>query len=117
MAYSKLYIGADTPLALYKGDDIINFTFTVTNSDGSDYDFTGYTDVNLNIYKHSQRDKVLVALVNTTNLTIAANVVTLNADYSTDIAIQSVGLYHYELTYLDASSRPITVCFGKLEII
>jgi hypothetical protein len=116
MSYTKLYIGAETPLMAYKGDDIIGFTFTVTNSDDSAYDFTGYTDINLTIYNHRGGD-VLATLVATTNLTISSNVITLNADYSTDINISDLSIHYYELTYLDASSRPITVCFGDFKII
>jgi len=116
MAYTKVYIGDNEDLAIYHGDDIIGFTFTVTNSDDSAYDFTGYTDINLKIYDY-RGGTALVTLVVTDNLTISSNVVTLNADYSADIALSELGLYYYELTYNDASSRPITVCFGKLKLI
>lgn len=116
MSYTKLYIGADQDLSAYKGDDIIDFTFTVTNSDDSAYDFTGYTDINMKIYDH-RGGTLKATLVATNNLTISSNVITLNADYSADIAINDIGLYYYEITYLDASSRPITICFGTLKII
>ena len=116
MAYTKIYIGANQDLSAYKGDDIIDFTFTVTDSDGADYDFTGFSDLNLIIYNHRGGD-VLATLVNTTNLTISGNVITLNADYSADIAINDLSIHYYELTYNDASSRPITVAFGDFKII
>lgn len=117
MSYTAFYIGKEKDIAIYKGDDLIDRTFTIKNNDGTAYDFTGYTDINLNIYKYSHRDKPLKTLTATTNLTISGNVITLNADYSADIDINKLGIYYYELTYLDASSRPITVCFGRFEII
>lgn len=116
MAYTKIYRGQELDLSAYKGDDIINFTFTVTDSAGDAYDFTGYTDINMIIYdkRGGTADATLVA---TDNLTISSNVITLNADYSADIAITELGIYYYELTYNDASSRPITVAFGKFQLI
>lgn len=116
MTYTNIYIGDEENLSMYMGDDIIGFTFTVTNSDDSAYDFTGWTDVNLKIYDH-RGGTVQATLVKTTNLTISSNVVTLNANYSDAIALSNLGLYYYGLTYEDASNRPITVCFGTLKLV
>jgi hypothetical protein len=117
MSYTKIYIGDNEDLSMYMGDDIIGFTFTVTNSDDSAYDFTGYTDVYLKIYDH--RGGALKATIanGATGVAISSNVITWNSDYSADIALTEVGLYYYELTYEDATSRPITVCFGDLKLI
>lgn len=115
MAYTKLYIGKEQDLSAYNGDDIIGFTFTVTDSAGDAYDFTGYTDINMIIYNH--RGGSVKATLTSSNLSISGNVITLNADWSADIAIDDYEINYYELTYKDASSRPITVCFGKFQII
>lgn len=117
MAYTNIYIGDEQDLALYMNDDIIGFTFTVTNSDDSAYDFTGYTDVYLKIYNTRGRDLLATIANGASGVSISSNVVTLNADYSADIAITETGIYYYELTYEDASSRPITVSYGKLKVI
>lgn len=116
MAYTNIYIGDKEDLRMYMNDDIIGFTFTVKNSDSTAYDFTGWTDINLKIYTH-RGGTLKATLVKTTNLTISSNVVTLNADYSAEIYITETGNYYYELTYEDASSRPITIAYGDLMII
>ena len=116
MSYVKTFIGEELDLMMYKGNDIIDFTFTVTNSDDSAYDFTGITDINLIIYDH--RDgTVLKTLVITDNLTVASNVVTLNADYSADINLDTSDLRYYELVWNDSASRPITICYNNLKIV
>lgn len=112
----NVYIGTRNDLQFLIGEDVINETFTVTNADGSAYDFTGFTDLNLYIFNGDTRSRLVKTLVATTNLTIptpANGIILLNIDYSTDIGqTLKAEEYYYKLTYLDASSRPITVCFG-----
>jgi len=115
MALTKVYIGATENLELFNGDDIIGFTFTVTNSDGSAYNFTGYTDQNLYIYADANR-KVLLKTILAADLTISSNVITWSSDYSASIALEN-GLYYYSLTYEDATSRPVSVALGTLRIV
>lgn len=112
---TNVYIGATEHLILYKGDDIIGFTFTVTNSDDSAYDFTGYTDQNLYIYSDKNRTTLLKTIL-AADLVIASNVITWTSDYSSSIALEA-DLYSYSLTYEDASNRPITISKGNFEII
>ena len=116
---SKLYIGDEFNLELLFNEDVIDFTLAVTNSDESAYDFTGFTDINLYIYDAETQSKLLETLIATTNLTIptpANGEVILNIDYSNDIDIDP-GEYYAKLTYLDASSRVITVGLGPFEIV
>jgi hypothetical protein len=112
----KVYIGTRNDLEFLMGEDVINETFTVKNADGSAYDFTGFTDVNLFIYNGDTRKRLVKTLVVDTNLTIPTpenGIILLNIDYSTDIGVTlKPEEYYYKLTYLDASSRTITVCFG-----
>ena len=117
MTPTNVYIGANKPLALYMNDDIIGFTFTVLNNDGTDYDFSGSTDVNLKIY--TTRGGRLISTISqgATGVAISGNVITWNSDYSADIDIKETGTYYYELTYNDSSSRPITVAFGSINVI
>ena len=117
MAFNKVYIGTQTDLSLYKGDDIIGFTFTITNSDDSAYDFTGLTDLNLIIYDHRGGTAEATITNGATGVSAASNVITWNSDYSADININVLGMHYYELTWEDSNSKPITVCYGKMKII
>ena len=112
---TKVYIGDTQNLELYKGDDIVGFTFTVTNSDSSAYDFTGYTDQNLYIYADKDR-KILAKTILAADLSISSNVITWSSDYSASIDLNQ-GLYYYSLTYEDSTSRPITVSLGTLKVV
>jgi len=112
---TNVYIGATEHLTLLKDDDIIGFTFTVTNSDTTAYDFTGYTDQNLYIYSDKNKTN-LVATILAADLVIASNVITWSSDYSVSIALDT-DLYFYNLAYEDATSRPITVAKGNFEVI
>lgn len=115
MAFTNVYIGDTEDLKLLNGDDIIGFTFTVTNADSTPYDFTGNTDINLYIY--TGRDRLtLLQTITSGSLSIASNVITWSSDYSADIALDN-GSYYYTLTYEDASSRPITVAVGDLKVV
>ena len=115
MSLTKVYIGATENLELYNGDDIIGFTFTVSNSDGTDYSFTGYTDQNLYIYADKER-KILVKTILAADLVISGNIITWSSDYSASINLNN-GTYYYSLTYEDATSRPITISLGTLRVI
>ena len=115
MAYTNIFIGAQSDLKMYMGDDIIGFTFTVTNADTTAYDFTGYTDQYLKIYNH--RGGTLEVTIAAADLTIASNVITWSSDYSATIALTDLDIYYYELTYEDATSRPITIAYGNLNLV
>ena len=117
MAFTQVYIGANKDLALYMNDDIIGFTFTVTNADASAYDFTGLTDLNLRIYDHRSGTLKATITNGATGVANASNVITWNSDYSADIALTETGLYYYELVWEDSNSKPITICYGDLKII
>ena len=116
MAAIKVYIADNKDLALYKNDAILGFTFEVLNDDDSVYDFTGFTDVFLKIYK-GRKDPLLVTIPSgASGVQIAANIITWNSDYSDDINL-AINTYYYELSYLDASGNLITVLYGNLSII
>lgn len=115
MSVTKVYIGDTVNLELLNGDDIIGFTFTVTDSAGSAYSFTGYTDQNLYIYADKER-KILVKTILAADLVISGGVITWSSDYSASIGLNS-GLYYYTLTYEDSTSRPITVALGNFKIV
>ncbi len=118
---TKVYIADNEDLILYKNDDILGFTFEVLNkpippAEGTPYDFTGFTDVFLKIYK-GRKEPLLVTIPNgNPGVQIAANIITWNSDYSDDINL-SINTYYYELSYLDANSKLITVLFGDLTVI
>ena len=97
MSATKLYIGEKQDLELLVGDDVIDATFTVLNSDGSSYDFTGFTDINFYIYDYKARRFLRETFVNTTNLSISSNVITLKVDYSVDVDILP-RLYYFKMT-------------------
>ncbi len=112
----KVYIADNEDLALYKNDDILGFTFEVLNADDTNYDFTGFTDVFLKIYK-GRKEPLLVTIPNAANgVQIAANIITWNSDYVDDINL-NINTYYYELSYLDSNSKLITVLYGNLSII
>lgn len=116
---AKLYIGDIADLEALENEDVIDFVFAVTNADTTDYDFTGFTALNLFIFDTDTKTKLVETLINSTNLTIPSPTngeVKLNIDYSADIDIAE-GLYYYRLTYEDATSRPITVAKGDFNII
>ena len=116
MASTKVYIADNEDLALYKNDDILGFTFEVLNDDDSPYDFTGFTDVFLKIYK-GRRNPLLVTIPNgAAGVSILANIITWNSDYEDDIDL-NINTYYYELSYLDDNSKLITVLFGNLVVI
>lgn len=118
MSYTDTFIGKAKPLRIYANIDVIDFTFTVLNNDESAYDFTGWTDINLKIYNH-RGGTLLETLVKTVNLTISSNVITLNIDWSEDMAaeIDTTDLLYYDLIFLDSSSRSIMISFGDFKVI
>lgn len=119
MSLNKLYIGDVQALEMLEDEDIIDYIFSVVDSDETASNLTGFTDINLYIFDGDTKTKLLETLVVTDNLTIptpASGEIVLNVDYSVDIDIDK-GMYYYRLTYLDASSRPITVGKGPFEII
>ena len=115
MGYNKTYIGRKMDLGLFKGNDIINYTFTVTNSDETAYSFTGYTDINMKVYSDEDRTNILKTIT-TGSFSIAAGVITWNTDYSAALDL-NLGDYFYEFTYEDASNRPITISYGDFKIL
>ena len=115
MSTTKVYIGDNENLELFLGDDIINFTFTVLNADGTAFDFTGFTDQNLFIFTDKNRN-VIAKKILAADLVISGNVITWSSDYSASINLD-IDLYFYSLTYEDSTSRPITVALGTLRII
>ena len=117
MSFTKVYIGEDKPLAIYMNVDINGFTFTVTNSDDTAYDFTGLTDLNLKIYDHRGGTLEATIVNGATGVAAAANVITWNSDYSVDILITKLGIHYYDLIWEDSNSKPILIAFGDLKII
>ncbi len=121
MEATKVYIADTEDLKLYKNDHVDGFTFEVLNkpippAEGTPYDFGAFTDVFLKIYK-ARKTELLVTIPNNINgVQIAANIITWNSDYSTDINL-SINTYYYELSYLDVDSKLITVLFGNLIVI
>ena len=113
---TKVYIADNEDLILYKNDDILGFTFEVLNADDSPYDFTGFTDVFLKIYKGRKEPLLITIPDGNPGVQIAANIITWNSDYEDDINL-SINTYYYELSYLDANSKLITVLFGDLTVI
>ena len=115
MSFTNVYIGDTENLSLLEGDDVISFTFTVTNSDASAYSFSGVSDQNMYIYSDKYTDTLLVTIP-AAQLVIASNVITWTSDYSADIALDT-GAYYYVLTWEDATSRPITIALGDFKIV
>lgn len=118
MVTTNVYISDEGNLKLLMHDDFTGFTFTVTNDDDSAYDFTGFTDVFLKIYTE-QRGKLLKTIPEhaTNGVSISSNIVSWSATYADDIAIFNAKTYHFELSYLDANSKLITIIFGDFTII
>ena len=112
MAITELTLGNPEDLILLKDDDVTAFIFTVTDADGAAFDFTGYTDVDFDIYRFNGD----ASQVNLTP-TISSNEVTLTIDYSADITgTLNKGRYFYKLTYKDASNYIQTISYGYLII-
>jgi polar amino acid transport system substrate-binding protein len=61
---SNVYIGATEHLTLLKGDDIIGFTFTVTNADTTAYDLVTSLFDNATIKQFKTAEEAAQALVN-----------------------------------------------------
>lgn len=116
MTFNDTFIGREKHLRVYEGIDILNFVFAVLNEDLTDYSFAGITDINLRIYNH--RDGTLLkTLVITDNLTVSGNDVTMNVDYSTDLALDASDLRYYDLIWEDSSNQPIMISYGNFKVI
>ena len=117
MTFNKVYIGQELPLSIRKGEDVLDQIFTVLDTDGSAYDFTGFTDLNM-IFYDRRGGKVIATVVNAaTGVDISANVITWNSVYATDLAMRDLGLYFYEMQHKDANSKIIDTFFGPLKVI
>jgi len=117
MAFEKTFIADDENLRLLMHNDILGFTFEVLNDDLTDFDFGAFTDVFLRIYNKKRGFLVLTIPNNLTNgVSIATNIITWNATYSTDIKLFTARSFYYELSFLDVDSKFITVLKGNFEI-
>jgi len=97
---------------------IKDITFTITNSDGTAYVFTGYTEITLTIYEGSTEDRVAKA-THTYNggageLSEDTGVITWNAVYPTALLIGHK--YFYELEWTNASAEDIRLAEGDMII-
>ena len=121
MSCNKVYIGMSLCLELQMHNGPDGFTFTVFNEDGSDYNFTGLTDLFLKIYaprKTQKRTELLVTIAQgDPGVSVAGNVITWNSDYDTDISLFEEDTYYYELSWVNAASKLITIAFNGLTII
>lgn len=118
MAFTKLYIGEREDLELYLGDDVIDFLFEVFNSDDTDYDFTGLTDLYLEIYD-GRGGTLLLTITDdsgATNVAQSSNDITLNIDWSASMDAIGLGDYYYRLAWEDSSNHPITVAYGTWRV-
>lgn len=125
MAVIKVYIADEKEenFVLLMHNDILGFQFEVLNAVvppatvGTPYDFTGFTDVFLKIYNKARGKLILTIPESATNgVSIATNIITWNATYATDIPLFDVREYYFELSYLDANSKLISVLIGNVEI-
>ncbi len=118
MNCNNVYIGDENDLCLLMHNDVDGFTFTVLNEDGTNYDFTGLTDLFLKIYaprKTQRRSELLVTISQgDPGVDVSGNVITWNSNYDNDIALFEEDTYYYELSWVDANSNLITISFNNL---
>lgn len=116
---TKLYIGDRLDLELMYEEDIILFIFNILNADETVYDFTGFTDVYIEIYDANTKRKLQQSLVMNTNLTIPTPTngqIEFKLDYNSDISIRT-GEYYYRLSYLDTQGKKQSVIYGDFKIV
>ena len=111
MGCAKVNAGSEQCLQMYKGDDVVNFTFTYLNADGTAFDFTGGTGYAITFYE--ERDGRV--LNSTINLTVSSNVITWS-DLYTDLALE-IGTWYQSMTYTDTDGNFITLEYGTLNVI
>jgi hypothetical protein len=117
MSAVSLVYGQKTDITIYGNDDIVDATFTVTNSDDSNTDFTGLLTLTLTVYDERGGTQ-LAQIVKDSGLTYSANVITLDADYSVDFALLELNeTYYCELAWTNASSNPLTISYGDWKVI
>jgi hypothetical protein len=109
---------------MHNGPD--GFIFTVFNkavppAAATPYDFTGLTDLFLKIYaprKVQKRTELLVTIdQGDPGVEVSGNVITWNSDYDTDIGLFEEDTYYYELSWVNAAGKLITIAFDGLTII
>lgn len=114
---TTLYIAENEDLSLYNGDYLDSITFTITNSDTTDYDFTadgGVSSLDLKVYDY-RGGTLLASADSSSGLSQADNVITLA--YAWAVLDLSVGQYYYELSWTTTTtSKKITLSFGVLTV-
>lgn len=97
MSVLDLTLGAKQDL-IYKTNNTLAFTLDVTNSDGTNFDFTGYS-AKLKIYDYSKRNTLLEF---TSEVTISGKRISVNLP-ANSIGL-AVGKYFYELQAIAGSN-------------
>lgn len=98
------------------GNYVDDITFTILNSDGDPFDFTGYTEITMRIYDNRTAKRVLIDTLTETlgDLSLSVNVITLDTAFP---AGMTFGTYNYELDYTTATSEPIRLAEGYINVI
>jgi hypothetical protein len=114
-----LYEGKRKNIQIYKDKDIVNFVFAVFNNDDTDYSFTGIASAAMNIYNDETRTEILATFTQAeSHISQSSNDLTLNIDYSADIGTAlELGLYWWDLSWVDANALDRVLAFGDCEVI
>ena len=113
MSCAALYNGDKNFCMIFKqGEDVVDFLFTVLNKDGTPFDFTGLTQIQIEVYSSESLARQLAVL---TDLIPNVNVLTFNMDW-VDLD-QPLGTTYQQMTYLDANLKIRTLEFGPSTII
>lgn len=101
---------------LLMGNQINDITFTILDSNGDAFDFTGYSEITIRIYDNRSSRRTLIDTMTETlgDLTLSVNVIIWDTAFPSGMTF---GKYNYELDYTNADDEPIRLAEGYLNVI
>lgn len=101
---------------LLMGNQINDIVFTVLDSNGDAFDFTGQLGITIRIYDKRAASRTLIDTMTLAagDLSLSVNAITWDTAFPADMTF---GKYNYELDYTSAESEDIRLAEGYLTII
>lgn len=111
------FIGQRRDLVHYANKAVVDAQFTILNSDGTDFDFTGYTGLLMKIFDRREGSlwREWDGGIYSDTLSVSGNIITWNTSAS-DMDFD-LGKYYHELSWLNADGIEVVLLYGTSKFI